>query len=141
MVKQNRGFTLVEVLIASVILFMSVAVVSEIFRTSFVASEKAELRIAEAGLVPAMVNLIQEDIRQQTTAKTKALSGEGVLWGKAYRWQAERLAFAAPIDRYDVDTGKEQSYGKRYLLWQVSMSVGVEPKVRHYQFKEFSWVR
>lgn len=139
--KLVQGFTLLEVLVASAILFSAIAITSLIFKSSYVASEKAQQRVEQAGVLPALLIIVQEDIREQTAGVTDALKNHGVIWGMPYRWQAKLSAFKAPPEKFDTDTGTMESYKKRYKLWQVDLSLGEGKKRLDFQYYEISWLR
>jgi type II secretory pathway component PulJ len=50
---KSKGFTLLEILVASTILFFSVVSLALIYKTSFIASEKAVSKIEQASVVRA----------------------------------------------------------------------------------------
>ncbi|WP_281556601.1 prepilin-type N-terminal cleavage/methylation domain-containing protein [Thalassomonas sp. RHCl1] len=140
MAVKNSGFTLIEVLVASAILFSSIAVVSLIFKSSYLASQKAELRVGQAGLVPALLKLVQAEIRRKTDDNNDKISGQGVIWGQNYQWNASLIAFRAAPDKFDIDIGKMQSYPKKFKLWQVQLRLGSEKGARDFQYHELSWL-
>ncbi|WDE03952.1 prepilin-type N-terminal cleavage/methylation domain-containing protein [Thalassomonas viridans] len=140
MASKNSGFTLIEVLVASAILFSSIAVVSLIFKSSYLASEKAELRVGQAGLLPALLKLVQAEIRSKSDDDNDKISGQGTIWGQNYQWDANLIAFRAAPDKFDIDIGKMQSYPKKYKLWQVKLRLGNGKGVRDFQYYELSWL-
>jgi len=139
--KQAKGFTLLEVLIASAILFSSIAITTLIFKSSYIASEKAQKRIEQAGVMPALLMQIQEDLRAQSTTASDQLAGQGVIWGLAYQWKAELISFKSPPDQFDNDTGLTESKAKRFKLWQVELALDINKKRLDFQYHEISWLR
>ena len=136
--KSSQGFTLLEILVASTILFSSIAVVSLIFKTSYVASEKATIHVEQAGIIKALVTSIQLTIREKTQQNTNNLNGSGVIWGVPYEWQAELIANKPPPNKFNADTGNVESYSARYKLWNVVLSTGKNNK-RQFEYNELSW--
>jgi type II secretory pathway pseudopilin PulG len=136
--KSSQGFTLLEILVASTILFSSIAVVSLIFKTSYVASEKATLNVEQAGVIKALLTSIQLTIREDANQSINSLTGNGVIWGVPYQWQAELIANKAPPNKFDADTGNVESYSARYKLWNVALTTGKNNK-RKFEYNELSW--
>jgi len=138
--KLKQGFTLLEVLVASAILFSAIAITSLIFKSSYIASEKAQQRVEQSGVIPALLIIVQEDIRERTTEAVEELANQGVIWGMSYQWQANLIAFKAPPDKFDTDTGRMESSNKRFKLWQVELSLGEGKKRLDFQYHELSWL-
>jgi len=136
--KSSQGFTLLEILVASTILFSSIAVISLIFKTSYVTSEKATKHVEQAGVIKALVTSIQVTIREDTRQNTNSLKGSGVIWGVQYQRQAELIANKAPPNKFDASTGNMESYSARYKLWGVVLTVGENNK-RKFEYNELSW--
>ena len=67
--KHQLGFTLVELLIATIILFSSLAAVSLIYRGAFIASEKASNHVKMVANLPALITQIQQQIKLSTSAR------------------------------------------------------------------------
>ncbi|REL26106.1 prepilin-type N-terminal cleavage/methylation domain-containing protein [Thalassotalea euphylliae] len=147
-IKNIQGFTLLEVLIASLILFATIAVVSILFKSSFIASEKAQQKLEHTAVVPAVLSVISQEIQEKTTATAKELGNKGQMWGVNYHWQANEVAFKAPPDKFDQETGNTENQDNRYKLWQVELTLGSdntsakgnEPGSLQYRYKEVSWL-
>ena len=64
--KTQAGFTLIEILVASVILFASLAVVSMIYRGAYLSSEKATQHVNISKVLPAVLSTIEYEIQQHS---------------------------------------------------------------------------
>ena len=137
---KNKGFTLIEVLVAATILFAVIAMVSLLFRTAYVASAKAQQRVEQAGVLPTLLQLVQSDLRAKTNGNLTELTGEGLIWQLPYQWQANLLEFKAPVDKFDAEMGITDKYAPRYQLWQVNLLLGSGKSALDYHYTEFSWV-
>jgi prepilin-type N-terminal cleavage/methylation domain-containing protein len=137
---KTKGFTLLEVLVASTILFASIAVVTLIFKSAYVSSEKAEGKLVQTSVVNALLPIIQQDIRIKTTQFTDKLTGAGILWGQQYQWNSHVIAFKSPADKLDLDTAKIESYPERYKKWQVELIIGSGNSQLSYHYHELSWL-
>jgi len=135
--KTTKGFTLIEVLISSVILFLFLAIASQAFNQSATASRKAERAIKVAGLLP----LLTESIRNEIVAvkQSNDQSGQGSLLGLSYEWQATLLERLSPPRRLDSGEGGYKSYPERFNLWQVNVTVSEGSYQSRWQYEEISW--
>lgn len=135
----SQGFTLIEVLVASVILFASIAMVSLIYRGAFLSSERAEKHITSAGVIPLILSTIRENIRENGHTQEDQLSSESYAWEVRYRWKAEVVDLKSAPIRLDVDTGDYVTPPMKYRLWKVELTTIYKTTKRYYQFHELSW--
>lgn len=136
---KSKGFTLLEILVASTILFFSVVSLALIYKTSFIASEKAVSKIEQAAVIRALLADIQADIRLRTTRDANSLNGTGIIWGIAYNWEANVEQLRSPPDKFDFDLGRIESYPSRYKLWQVKVNLGDGTGGSTFEYNELSW--
>ena len=137
---KNSGFTLIEVLVASVILFSSIAVVSVVYRGAFISSQKAEQHVQMSGMVPAILANIRHQIRSKGNSDHVEINGQSALWGLPYQWQANLLTIKPPAPTFSPEDGVMQNKAPRYKFWQVNLSIGLKPKSKVYTFNEVSWL-
>jgi prepilin-type N-terminal cleavage/methylation domain-containing protein len=135
----SRGFTLLEVMIATVILFSVIASVSLIYRGAFISSEKANKNIEIATVIPAIISQIQSDIRSQSNQEVSKLKGNGKIWNIQYTWQASLLEYKSAPEKFDVDLGKFITPPLKYKLWSVQLELSHNGVNKYFQFKEMSW--
>ena len=134
--KLERGFTLIEVLIAATILFTVLVVASESYRNALLASSKAQTVVEMLTPLP----LVTASIRNQLRANpTERLQGEAELLGVQYRWQAETALYGAPAPRFDPDEAAFTEYGKRYRLYDVTLKLRLRGQQRTYLYQELAW--
>ncbi len=133
----NQGFTLIEVLIASVILFLFLALASEAFSQSALSSRKAERAAKVAAIVPLMIENIRVQIVE--AEQVSDLGSEGVLFELNYAWRAKLLKRLKPPRRFDPDENEFKEYDERFNLWQVDVTVGEGTYQRSWQYEEVSW--
>jgi len=136
---KSNGFTLVEVLVASVILFASIATVSMIYRGAFISSEKANKHINISGVLPSILATIREDIRQQGNSTRTDLKNESTAWQVSYRWQASLVGYKAAPPFFYPDIGKMSNPPQKFKLWSVQLILEYSGLTKHYQFHELSW--
>jgi type II secretory pathway component PulJ len=138
-IKKDKGFTLIEVLVASVILFASIATVSMVYRGAFLSSEQANKHVSISGVMPSLLANIRADIRVQGNSFESQLEGQGNAWNVEYRWQATLVQHKSAPQRLDVDSGNYVNPPLKYKLWLVELDVQYKTNAKHYQFHEMSW--
>ena len=140
MIKLNHsGFTLIEVLVASVILFATLATISVIYRGALISTSKATDHVAISSVVPAIVSIVRENIRSKGNTPQAKILGSGTSWGVIYEWGAELTKFKAAPPIFDPDSGGQKETQPKYKLWQVNLSLKLNGVVRLYEYKELSW--
>jgi prepilin-type N-terminal cleavage/methylation domain-containing protein len=132
------GFTLVEVLVASVILFSVIAMVSLVYRGAFISSEKANNHMSISGVLPSALANIRTSIRDNS--QENSLSGKTEAWGVNYQWQASVIEQKYPPKKYDAFTQQISKAKIYYKLWQVSLTLEYNGLTKQHAFKELSWV-
>lgn len=137
--KNTKGFTLVEVLVASVILFSAIAVVSMIFRGAFIGSEKADNHINLSAVMPAVLASIKDEIQLQGNTSDTKLNGQAQAWDVSYHWQASLLKVKPAQPEFDIDTRSMTNPPDRFKLWQVSLELERNGIIKNYKFNELSW--
>lgn len=134
---RSSGFTLVETLIAAVILFSVLslsALALKTARTSSAAAERlVQLRTPQTILLSHIRQALQNTGAEQ-------MSGDGMLSGVRYEWQATSIAFEAAPPGYDVDLGTAVIYPPRYRLYQVQLHLSLAGKTDTLSYKEFGSV-
>ncbi|MDX2370002.1 MAG: prepilin-type N-terminal cleavage/methylation domain-containing protein [Colwellia sp.] len=138
-ISKDNGFTLIEVLVASVILFASIATVSMIYRGAFLSSEQANKHVNISGVMPSLLANVRSDIRTQGNTFESQLGDQGNAWSVQYQWQANLVQHKSAPQRLDVDTGDYVNPPIKYKLWLVELDVQYQSISKHYQFYEMSW--
>ena len=135
--RHAKGFTLIEVLIASIILFLFLAIASQAFSQSAVASEKAE----RAAKVAALLPLLTDNIRAQMVLGQSLAeqNGGGELFEMHYQWQAQRIERRGAPKHLDPAVDGYKTYPDRFNLWQVAVTITVKSYQRTWQYKEITW--
>ncbi len=136
--KNMSGFTLVEVLVASVILFSVIATVSMVYRGAFLSSEKANNHINISGVLPSVLANIRTGIRDNSLENS--LTGKSEAWGVNYQWQARVIEQKYPPKKYDAFTQQLTKAKIYYKLWQVNLILEYNGLTKQHVFKELSWV-
>jgi prepilin-type N-terminal cleavage/methylation domain-containing protein len=134
--KRQRGFTLLEVLIAATILFTVLAVATETYRSALLASSRA------AGLVSMLtpLPLITSSIRSQLRANpVEKLDAGSELLGVRYQWEATTVRYGAPPRRFDPDATDFISYPPRFRLYDIRLELRRAGQKRVFLYQEIAW--
>jgi Tfp pilus assembly protein PilV len=134
---KTKGFTLVEVMIAGVILIMTVTAMTMVYRTAALSSGKASDNVQFSANIGMIFNTIQASVRGSNA--TKAMSGEGHLAGVDYHWSTTLITKRGAADKFDVDNEMWVKQPERFYLWNVKLIVSQGRKERVYNYKELSW--
>jgi prepilin-type N-terminal cleavage/methylation domain-containing protein len=135
----SAGFTLLEVLVASVILISAIAAISLSYRGALVASQRADINIQIAGVMPIIVAQVSERIKQLDDGGT-TLTDSAQNFGVNYSWQAELINFKAPPERFDPDEANFIQDPARFRLWRLNLQVEKNGLKQQYQYNELSWL-
>ncbi len=134
---KQQGFTLLEVLVAAVIMIAVLSLSALSFQSARRSSESAVATMEM--LVP--LPLISDTIKAQILANpSEQLHGDGELNGVAYQWQAKTIQFGAPPPSYDAENDVEITFSPRYRLYQVELVLNFANKTEHFQFMALSWL-
>jgi prepilin-type N-terminal cleavage/methylation domain-containing protein len=137
--KNNRGFTLIEVMVAAVILFSVIATVSMIYRGAFLSSEKANNHINISAVLPSVLTNIRQNIRLKGNSSAEILNNRASAWDVKYQWQAQLIKKASAPAKLDPDSGAMITPPEKYKLWQVELIMKRNGVTKQYQFNELSW--
>jgi len=133
----QRGFTLIEVLIAATILFVAIAVVSETYRGSMLASRRADTVVAMLTPLPLIVASVRSALRDDPAERRE---GESELLGVRYNFDATSVRFEPPPRRFDPDTAEFREYAPRFRLYDVRLVLRYRGHERTYLYQELAWL-
>jgi prepilin-type N-terminal cleavage/methylation domain-containing protein len=133
----QRGFTLIEVLIAATILFVAIAVVSETYRGAMLASRRADTVAAMLTPLPLIVAAVRSALRDDPAERRE---GASELLGVRYRFDAISVRFEPPPRRFDPDTAEFREYAPRFRLYDVRLVLRYRDHERTYLYQELAWL-
>jgi type II secretory pathway pseudopilin PulG len=135
MMKDEAGFTLVETLVAAVILFSVLTSAFLAFQAAITSSARAESRLHLLAVVPR----VRAEVTQQMRGSNVA-SGRGVMGGVAYEWRAalSTRGAALNIDNLGSSTGLAPQ-AREFRLWRVMVSLELSGSRREFIFTELTW--
>ncbi len=136
--KKNAGFTLIEVLIAAVILFSALAVTAELYSASSLSAQKAGNKAHFYQINPIAITAIKTEIRGLSeNRKLAEFSSELNISGIHYQWQAQRVAFEPRAPEFDDNMPPKAQFG----LFQVAVIAQNKQteKLDEFKFKVATW--
>jgi len=139
-VHEQRGFTLIEVLIAAVIMFTVLATATVSLRAAMHASERASRTTELLAPLPWITPTIRERLREHSGDNLATEhSGEGVVFGVEYRFHALLVRSAAPPPRFDPDVIDFIEYAPRFGLYDVELELEREGEKSRFVYQELAW--
>ncbi len=134
--KRQDGFTLLEVLIAATILFTVLAVATETYRNSLLASGRAEGLVKLLTPLPLVTSSIRNQLRSNPI---ETLSGGSELLGVTYSWEATTARYGSPPRRFDADATDFIDYPPRFRLYDVKLTLQRGSQERTFLYQEVAW--
>ena len=135
MKKHVKGFTLIEVLIASFIMFIALATFSLVFRGAVLSSERAEVNVSTSAYTSLIVGKISSTLKLNHA--NSEMKGQGSLLGKRFSWVANVQDSSRPPARYIGNSLSQASHQAK--IWQVELTVIVGSSERHFTYNEVTW--
>lgn len=132
------GFTLIEVLIASVVLFATITVVAESYRANLAASRRASITAEMLTPLPLITSTIRTRLRDEPGER---LVGDGTVLGVKYSFEAVSVRFEPPPPVIDPDADGLRFYSPRYRLYDVRLLIEHRALRRQFIYQELAWLR
>lgn len=133
----RRGFTLIEVLIASVILFATITVIAESYRTSLASSLRASATAEMLTPLPLITSTIRTRLREAPDAR---VAGDGEILGVKYTFEAVSVRFEAPPPVPDENLQGLRVFSPRYRLYDVRLLLERRAMRRQFIYQELAWL-
>ncbi|MDE3271231.1 type IV pilus modification PilV family protein [Pseudoalteromonas sp. G4] len=131
----SSGFTLIEVLIAAIILFSSIAVVADIFSAASLSSRKATNVTSLYQMAPIAIEQIKEKLRTSSTQDGIQLNGKVQLAEGVFYWSATRINSFRPPMQFD-DTSP---YPIKFHTYNVNVLAEQGSLRQSFNFEVFVW--
>lgn len=130
------GFTLIEILVAMLILLTTISAVSMVYRTSVNSSLSASKNLVISANLSSIINSIKFQLRSESGEQDK-YQGEGKYWKVDYYWIANQGKFEAAPEHFVNEEFVQPE--PRFKLWDVSLTLVYRGTSTQYQYKEVSW--
>jgi type II secretory pathway pseudopilin PulG len=131
------GFTLVEILIAMVILFATISTGMLAYSNALSNSERAKNVIKIYSALP----MLQQSIKQQLLQNPELTSGKGQLLGVNFEWHAEPGELTSPPAEIDDVDGSATQRAARYRQHRISLLLRFAETERQIIYQELTWLR
>jgi prepilin-type N-terminal cleavage/methylation domain-containing protein len=135
---KSKGFTLVEVLIASVILLAVLSLTANSFSQSRINSKQAENVVLLHAPLPFILDTIRQQIRDNPIAE---LNGDGAFQQVEFSWSATTEHFMPPPNSMIVENLQTVAYQPRFRLYSVHLQLRYQSKTREFNYKEIAWLK
>lgn len=130
---RTNGFTLLEVLIASFILFAALVSLTLIYNSAALSSSKATESVKRSGQLILLMDILGQKIKAQHQASE--LEGSGQLHDMKYQWRAKVIKAVRPPARH---FGKELIQPQHQAkVWRISVTFS--DNQAPLSFSEVSW--
>jgi prepilin-type N-terminal cleavage/methylation domain-containing protein len=133
----HNGFTLIEVLIAAVILFTALALTAELYNASSLSANKItkSAKLFQSNIIA--LQAIKSDLRRLAeNRRINEHSGELIINGINYQWQAVREKFSSR----SAELSDSEPPRNQFSLFSISVLPQVkEKKYSAFSFKVTTW--
>ncbi len=134
---KSAGFTLVEVLIAAVILFSALAITADIYKASSFTANRVTQKANYYQATPGVISTIKSEIRALSKQQKLAeYSGEFISAGVEYQWQATRTSFKSRVKGVDESFEPPLQFGL-YTITVLARQGERTPET--FSFKAATW--
>lgn len=133
----SSGFTLIEVLIATVIMFSLLTTAAMVFKSARLSSEHAADVVSMVAPLPFITDTIREQIRQNPAPE---LNGDGKIEDIEFYWTATSTIFLPPPEQIVVETMQQLKYKPRFHLYEVTLKLQRGKRFRDFFYKELAWL-
>lgn len=130
--KYQSGFTLLEVLLASFILFSTIVATSLVYRGAALSSSKAEQALSVSVAAHSIQRIVTDEFRQLKDKPQP--SGEGRYGEVTYSWRAEETHKGTRIGELDGSTPTRE-----YALWRIDLTISKGKVTKQFHYSEISW--
>lgn len=134
---KQTGFTLIETLIASVIMFTAIGLAVLAYQSSNKAVEASEQTLLMLTPVPLLLDTIEQRLQN---VPAQRYSEAGTALGIAYQWTAEPAAMFAPESRFDPERGDFVQYSPRYVMYNIRLELSVGNRVKTFEYQRLGWL-
>ena len=129
----QKGFTLLEVLLAGFILFLVLSSMTLVYKGAMLSSSKAERSLETSSVFPSIRKIITDSFR--SSSDKPIYSGSGLYLGVEYKWAAKPVQQGRPSEFLIED----MKLDARFVLWDVELNLSNGASNRVYKFRELSW--
>jgi len=135
--RKQKGFTLIEVLIAATILFAVIGAVSQTYQGALISSTKATRSAELLGVTPLLLDTIR--FRLKLENNTNSINDKGVINGFEFYWAATIIEKGSPPSKFSPEDGRIVNFDNKFYLWKVELTLKKQNFTKSFEFKELTW--
>ncbi|MCC2614807.1 hypothetical protein LJ739_00965 [Aestuariibacter halophilus] len=133
MMRKMAGFSLIEALVAGLIMFIALTVFTNVYRGALQANQRATEVVWQTAPLDLLFDAIHLKLTQAQYADTQR--GEEYFLGRRYLWEAKVSRRITPPERY-LNKEKVETGGQA-VVWKVSLHDASSDDVHEYM--EITW--
>lgn len=133
-----RGFTLIEVLIAAVILFITLSTAAVSYQTIVSSNLRAENIVSVQTIIPLARMNIHQHLREKTDLGQQE-QGNGAIGDWTYNWVANRVSYTPPAERFDPFLADFTEYKPRFHRFEITLTLNADDFSRTVSYEELAW--
>ena len=137
--QKGKGFTLMEVLLAGLILFITLSAMTLIYRGALFSSKKAQQVLVINSYVPIAVEQIEQLMQQPQHAEKSQISGQGKLLKTEFSFVATLNSAKSPLPRLSGFSNETIVLPARYKLWDVNLVLNLDGAEKSFQYQEITF--
>lgn len=135
----HRGLTLIEVLVALVILLTTISISTVTYQTLLITSQRASAQYEVISQLEFVKKLIREELQSQfVLAVGQNFDGNFTFQAKNISWSAELAKKGKPPNMLS-EALEDVTYPDRYYLYSVKMTIKLGASTREFNYKELLW--
>jgi len=131
-----KGFTLLEVLIAAVIMFTVLSLSALGVQTFRLTSHKSERLIKVLTPVRAITMNVRQQLQQMDEQHS---NGKGFMQEVEYQWTASLIQQKAAPTQLDPDTGEFTNSKPRFKLYEIQLTLNYQGFTTTKAYQEVVW--
>lgn len=135
---RQRGFTLLEVLVAGILLVIVLGLTTESYGLLQMSSGKAQAALQTDRVATLLLQSIKDEIQ---SSEGQQRGGAGQFDGADFQWTATLEEFKAPPSRAVADDQFIATYAPRYMLFRVELALQTPQNRAEYTFKVLAWTK
>ena len=136
-----RGFTLIEVLIAALILFLVITTMMTIYQGAMLSSAKASQNVDTSLHIQYVKSAISEQIKSGAVQASHEQVGK--FKNIDYQWMVTKVARGRALHPdnldFNVDIPGVNRGSKMVYLWKVNVVINIDNLQKKYEYWEVSW--
>lgn len=134
-----NGFTLIEVMVASVILFSVISVVSVVYKGVVESTIKSSNHVSISGSIPFISRLIVEELRVANISPQETLSQKGRWSDVDFSWQATIDSISSALPLTDPESSKIIQPPAKFISWNVVLEISSGSSSQTFSYQELTW--